>query len=398
MSEKPVLNLPDVGVVDDLGALYGGLREAGAAAVVDAEPIGDCEFRLVIGYQALREAAADPGRLSSEAEGVTIPTLRMPTAIPVEIDPPNHRKYRRLLVPELRPDRVGGWLDGIRREADWVLDQFTEAGEGDLTAVARHVPPATIARVLGVPDDGPIMVDLTTRVSQTAVTGDTAGQAAALADLVAYLDRVVADAEGSGRDDLLAVVANAEVDGEPIGRERAVAIMVTLIMAGQDTTINGIANTLARLGAMPEVKRALAADPALIPAAVEESLRIESPVQAMGRTAVADTELDGCPVHAGERIGLLWGAANHDPAEFERPGEFRLDRENSSAHVAFGSGVHRCVGEHLARAEMIIVTERVLARIPDYELAEPAEHWASNPMNRGVRRLPVRFTPGPRVL
>ena len=117
----------------------------------------------------------------------------------------------------------------------------------------------------------------------------------------------------------------------------------------------------------------------------------------MGRTAAEDLEIDGVRVRKGDRVGLVFGAANLDPARFPEPGRFNLDRPSAAAHLAFGHGIHRCVGEHLARAEMRIVLERVLARIPDYRLAEPVTLGTSMAFNRGPVAVPVIFTPGPVV-
>lgn len=394
--DRAILDLAAVTRADDLAGGYGRVHEGGTA-FVSARLVGGQDYRAVIGYHAVREAAADPARLASGG-GVTIPPMKQPVpAIPVELDPPEHRKFRRLLVPPLRPERVDGWSGVIRREADRALDEFTEKGEADLTAVARHVPPAVIATVLGEPGDGPLMAEMSGRINAAAASGDPVARTAANQDFMAYLDRIVSAAEGSDRDDLLGTIANAVVDGEPIGHDRAVATALTVVFAGQETTVNGIASLLALLGSLPDVRRQLIADPRLIPVAVEETLRLEAPVQMMGRTAAADTEIEGCPVRAGERIGLGWGAANTDPAAFDHPGEFRLDR-GPNPPLTFGHGIHRCVGEFLARAEMIITTEQVLARIPDFELTGPVTHGANTPMNRGVRTIPVRFPAAPRVL
>lgn len=387
------VDFADVTVSDDMAGPYGKCRAVG---LVPAEPVGGFEFQAILGYQAVRRAATDPGRLSSSG-GVTIPPFKQAIpGLPAELDPPEHLKYRRLLVPELRPERIARLTETIRREADRAIDQFGSAGQGDLAEIARHVPPAVIGAVLGVPDDGPLMVDLTRRLARGAILGDAQARASAEKDLMAYLDRIVTDAEDTERTDLLGTIANAVIDGEPIGHIKAVATVLTLVVAGQSTTVSGIGSILALLATRPDVKQALIVDPALIPAAVEETLRLETPVQVMGRTITDDTEIEGCPVKAGDRIGLGWGPANLDPAAFENPGEFRLNR-SPNPHLAFGHGVHRCVGEHLARAEMTIATEQVLGRLPNLELAGPLVRDADSPANRGLRSIPVRFTPSPRV-
>ncbi|WP_052710763.1 cytochrome P450 [Pseudofrankia sp. DC12] len=395
-TQIPLLDLVEVTRSDDLSACYEQLH-AGGAVVARGEKLGGYDYLAAIGYQAVRRAAGDATNLIS-AQGSTIPPLKTAIPpIPVEVDPPDHMKYRRLLVPELRPDRVDNWSGTIRAAVDHALDQFIEAGAGDLVDVAQYVPPAVIAVILGVPDDALVMVDITGRLNENTGQGDAEARAAANRDLMAYLEKVVTAAEGTDRTDLLGLVANAVIDGAPIGHTAALATAMTFVIAGQETTVNGIANLLGLLVTVPGLKERLLDEPALVPVAVEEALRLESPVQMMGRTAAVDTDVEGCPVRAGEKVGLGLGAANLDPAKFDQPGRFRLDR-GANPHVAFGYGIHRCVGEHVARAEMTIAAEQVLARMPDVTLAGPLTRGANIPISRGTKAIPVRFTPGPRVL
>lgn len=372
---------------------YAEVRDGGPLA--RSENLGG--YWAVLGYAQVREAAGDPARLCS-GQGSTIPSLGMPfRPVPVELDPPAHRDYRKILVPELRPDRVADWAELIRRKADEAIDTFIESGTGDLNAICRYMPPAVIAVILGVPEEGPTMVRLTDDLNRAATVGDVEGKKKANVALVRFVEQVVTDAEqATDREDLITMIVNAEVDGVPIGHATAVAMTITLVMAGQETTVNGIGGALWLIGAHQDVKKRLIADPSLIPGAVEECLRLESPVQMMGRTVTADFELQGVPVATGDKVGLVWGAANLDPAKFENPEKFDIDRD-SNPHVAFGHGIHRCVGEHLARLEMRIAIEQVLSRMPDFELSGEIEIGTNIPLNRGPRAIPVRFTPGVRV-
>lgn len=392
VAERCPFDLARVNSEHGAAQAYARWREDGG--VVLAEAFGG--YHAVLGYEAVRACAADTTRLVSR-DGATIPVLRKGApSIPVEMDPPEHKKYRRLLQGPLRPERVQAWAGRIAAITDQVIDEFIELGQADLRRIAAVVPPAIIAAILGLPDEGPAMVEMTDMLHRAVVSPDPDAARAAAGAFTQYIERLVAQVTlAEDRTGLLAAIVHGEVDGQPVPHDVAVGTGVTLVVAGQETTVNGIGNMLWLLGAHPEAKQRLLDDKALIPNAVEEALRLESPVQMMGRTAAEDLEIDGVRVRKGDKVGLVFGAANLDPARFPEPGRFDLDRPSAAAHLAFGHGIHRCVGEHLARAEMRIVLERVLARIPDYRLAEPVTLGASMAFNRGPVAVPVIFTPGP---
>jgi cytochrome P450 len=391
VSEQCPFDLARVNAEHGAAEAYAQWREHGS--VVFAEAFGG--YHAVLDYEAVRVCAADTERLVSR-DGATIPMLRKDArSIPVEMDPPQHRKYRRLLQGPLRPDRVQPWAGRIAAITDRVLDEFIELGQADLRRIAEAVPPAIIAEILGMPDEAPAMAEMTDMLNRAIGSPDPEAGKAAAGVFTRYIAGLVARARlAEDRAGLLAAIAGGEVDGQPLSHDMAAGIAVTLVVAGQETTVNGIGNMLWLLGAHLETKQRLLDDPALIPHAVEEALRLESPVQMMGRTAAEDLQIGGVPVRKGDKVGLVFGAANLDPARFPEPGKFDLDRPSPASHLAFGHGIHRCVGEHLARTEMRIVLERVLARIPDYRLAGPVTLGASVAFNRGPRAVPVVFTPG----
>jgi cytochrome P450 len=392
VSEQCPFDLTKVNAEHGAAEAYAQWREHGS--VVFAEAFGG--YHAVLDYEVVRECAADTERLVSR-DGATIPILRKDArSVPVEMDPPEHKKYRKLLQGPLRPDRVQAQVGRIAAITDRVIDEFVELGKADLRRIAEVVPPAIIAEILGMPDEAPAMVEMTDMLNRAIGSADPEASKTAARVFTQYIDGLVARARlTEDRDGLLAAIAGGEVDGRPVPHDMAVGIAVTLVVAGQETTVNGIGNLLWLLGAHPEAKQRVLDDPALIPDAVEEALRLESPVQMMGRTAAQDLEIDGVPVRKGDKVGLVFGAANLDPARFPAPGKFDLDRSSPASHLAFGHGIHRCVGEHLARTEMRTVLERVLARIPDYRLAGPVTLGASVAFNRGPRAVPVVFTPGP---
>jgi cytochrome P450 len=162
-----------------------------------------------------------------------------------------------------------------------------------------------------------------------------------------------------------------------------------LVVAGHETTMNGISAMLYYLATVPGLRERVAADRSLIPAVIDETLRIETPVIGLARTVMADTELAGQALSAGEKLLFVLNAANRDPAAFDRPDEFACPRADGS-HLAFGHGIHRCAGEHLALLEMQIAAQEVLDLLPDYEIADGYEpEWVPGRLIRGMARLPA---------
>lgn len=190
-------------------------------------------------------------------------------------------------------------------------------------------------------------------------------------------------------DDLISFLIGAQLDGEPVPMHVVRANLGLMLIAGIDTTWSSIGSALWHLAHHGDDRRRLVEAPALIPTAIEELLRAYSPVT-MARIARRDTAIGGREVKAGERVLLNFPGANRDPAVFDRPDEVVIDRE-INRHVAFGAGIHRCLGSNLARMEMRVAIEEFLAMIPDFELADPdAVTWAGGQV-RGPRNLPIRF-------
>ena len=180
-----------------------------------------------------------------------------------------------------------------------------------------------------------------------------------------------------------------EIDGEPLDRRHLLGTCFLLLLAGIDTTWSAIGSSLWHLATHPEDQARLRAEPGLIDSAVEELLRVYSPVT-MAREVIADVEVAGCPMRSGDKVLMSFPAGNRDPAQFENPDEFIIDRERNR-HVAFGSGIHRCLGSNLARMELKVAIQEWLDRIPTFELADPdAVTWTGGQV-RGPRTIPVRW-------
>jgi cytochrome P450 len=209
---------------------------------------------------------------------------------------------------------------------------------------------------------------------------------------------VIEDRRANGmRDDIISALLVGQLDGKPLPDDQVIAYLFTLDGGGIFTTTAALGNALIRMHHNHALRDTLLARPALIPNAVEEFLRIDAPVQAVARTLSHDVELNGCPMKAGDRALLVWAAANHDPNVFEDPELVKFERDPNH-HMAFGMGLHRCIGSHLARSMFRIMLETVLSRTPDFELTgDPEEHRYDDPgMIYGLHHLTARFTPAAR--
>jgi hypothetical protein len=207
--------------------------------------------------------------------------------------------------------------------------------------------------------------------------------------IIGYLQEAIAEREAVPTDDFISELLNSEHDGEPITRDVVMGMCALLLIAGIDTTWSSIGSTMWHLAAHPDDRRRLIAEPDLMPTAIEEFLRAYAPVT-MARRLVEDTEYNGCPIKAGERILMNFPGANRDPEVFPDADKVILDRQQNR-HLAFGAGIHRCAGSNLARMELRVAVEEWLERIPEFELVDPAlVTWAGGQV-RGPRSIPVRI-------
>jgi cytochrome P450 len=327
-------------------------------------------------------------------QGVIVPSLGATTPIPpAQVDPPAHSKYRKLLLPFFNPRVVLTYEDTVRTIVREAIADFAATGEAELSQDLAHpVPTMTIAAVLGLDKtQWRVIRDLVDDYLLAATQGAEAKKQAAGA-FEAFLHGLIDARRGLPATDVLGTIVNSEIDGEPIPTPMLLGMVHVLISAGHETTINGIANVMYHLLTVPGLIDRVRADRSLIPAVITESLRLEAPVMCMARTVVNDTEMRGVELAADDKVILVFGAGNLDPERFDDPTDFRVGRDKS--HIAFGSGPHRCVGEHLAMVEMRVAVEEMLDTFADlHVLADDPPVWGSGAVRRGVRRLPVRFTP-----
>jgi cytochrome P450 len=344
--------------------------------------------------QALRH----PEIFSSNMDAVDLKNKR--PMIPLQIDPPEHKKFRKLLDPLFAPRKMALLEDEVSALVNDLIDRFIDRGEVDFAKeFSVPFPSQVFLTLLGLPLDEVdrflIMKDGIIRPDH--VTGSLYGTEVAseyqqkVADSVYdYFNEILDEREVERRDDLLSHFLDAEVEGDRLGREDILDICFLFLIAGLDTVTATLDCMFAFLAQHPEQRRQLAADPDLIANAIEELLRWETPVMGVARVAVEETELGGCPIHAGDQVLVMLGSANTDETEFPDADEVRFDRE-VNRHIAFGGGIHRCLGSNLARLELRVALREWHRRIPEYEV-EPDHTLVYTPGIRSIEHFPMRFT------
>lgn len=314
---------------------------------------------------------------------------------PVTIDPPLQREFKRLINRYFTPAAVAPWEDATRVLVTSLIDGFIEAGECDfMEAFARPLPGlAFFDLALHAPQEDLEQVNDWATLASLPTEAESTDARVALGTWIAQF--LAARREQEPQGDVVDAVLAAEIDGRPINEIEAIGSVMLLVLGGLETTAGVLGMAMQRFCAHPEILEALRADPSLIPDAVEELLRLDGSFICIGRTARHDTELGGRPVKAGERVMIYWASANRDDGEFDHPDEFDLDR-TSNRHIAFGAGPHRCAGSNLARMNLRIAFEELVARLHDVRLQPGAEIEYHSAMNRAPVTVPITFTPGPR--
>ena len=334
---------------------------------------------------------------SSGMEGAPLGVER--PLIPLQIDPPEHRKYRRLLDPLFAPRQMARLEPQISAQVNELIDTFVDRGHCDFTnEFAIPLPSTIFLRLFGLPlSELPQLLQFNERTQRpdgvTAADHLAARQANAQ-DVYRYFEAVIADRRRQApRDDLLSKLLTADVDGERLSDDDVVDISFLMILAGLDTITDTLTCSFKFLAQHPAHRRQIVDDPSIIPAAVEELLRWETPVMSIIRVAHADAEIEGCPVHQGDVVLACLGSANTDESEFENAGEVEFDRD-PNRHIAFGGGIHRCLGSHLARQELRVALREWHRRIPDYQLPDGFVPAYSDGL-RSVRNLALLFPARP---
>ncbi|SDC36057.1 hypothetical protein SAMN05660690_1104 [Geodermatophilus telluris] len=320
----------------------------------------------------------------------------------LEMEPPDHTRLRRLVSAAFARGHVERLRPWVQRYAAELADGLVERSSGSepvdvLSGMAEQLPVGVIAELLGVPEaDRPLLRPWSNAIvkmyeyGRTEAVEDAAERAAA--EFVGYLRELAAERRRTPREDLLThLVTVRDAEGDRLTEDELVTTCVLLLNAGHEATVNVSGNGLLALLEHRDQLQRLRADPALLPTAVEELMRFDSPLQLFERTATADVELGGVTVRAGQKVAALLGAANRDPAVFPDPDTLDVGR-TENPHVSFGAGVHFCIGAPLARVELQASFGALLARTRDLELARPARRRPEFVI-RGLAELPVVLTP-----
>jgi cytochrome P450 len=347
-------------------------------------------FWMLTKYDDVVEASRD-WQTYTVTQGIMIPPTgaSMPV-IPAELDPPRHSKLRKLVLPNFTEKALQPWVPGVQKIIAEAFAPLLPLGKVDIVVdIARPVPVLAICLVLGIDRDWRRIRQLAEDF--LAATGKQEARAKA-AELEAFLEGEIDARRGQPVRDLLGGYVNAEIDGETIPPRELLGLVQLLVVAGHETTVNGMGMLLYRLCAEPGLRERVRADRSLVDKIIDETLRLHPPVWNMARTVREETAVRGAALCPGERVMLVYGGANRDPDKFDNPDTFDIDRAGITQHLTFGSGRHRCIGEALARLELRLTLNHVLDTLPDIELnGEPVFGGGTN--QYGPRSLPVRFTP-----
>jgi cytochrome P450 len=344
------------------------------------------------------EALRHPEIFTSNMTAVDLKNAR--PLIPLQIDPPDQKKYRKLLDPIFAPRKMAAMEDEVARLVNRLIDGFIDQGEVDFSAqFSVPFPSQVFLTLLGLPLDE-LERFLTMKdgiIRPDHVTGKPYGTAPVQAyqqqvadSIYDYFNTVLDERELERRDDLLSHFLDAEVEGHKLTREDILDVCFLFLIAGLDTVTATLDCIFAFLAQHPEHRQQLVDDPGLIPSAIEELLRWETPVMGVARASLEDTELGGCPIAKGDQVMIMLGSANTDEAEFPDADVVRFDRE-VNRHIAFGGGIHRCLGSHLARMELRVALREWHRRIPEYSVV-PDHTLVYTPSIRSIEHFPMRFT------
>ena len=372
---------------DDPFTVYRQLRDEAPAYYNE-----ELNFWALSRYDDVLAALHDPERYCSKY-GITIEDGN-PLPMMLTTDPPDHTGLRRLVSRAFTPRRIADLEPNIRKLSTEYLDALDGRAEADLIQdYAALLPMDVISTLLGVPAGDQTQLRRWSDALLHREEGDanvTPEGVQAAIQLIQYFTAFVADKRANPRGDDLAEALNAaEIDGDRLGDEQIVGFLFLLIIAGNETTTKLLGNCLLALQRYPSERAKVQGDLGKIPAAVEEILRYEGSTQAMARTLTTDVELHGETMRSGTKVLLLLGSGNRDERVWDRPDVYDIDRAWPTHHLAFGHGIHVCLGAALARLEMRVSLEEFLTRYPSYEIDESGLVRVHSGNVRGYARAPI---------
>jgi cytochrome P450 len=317
---------------------------------------------------------------------------------PISTDPPRQSDFRRLLNPYLSPQAMAAHEPQVREIVTELIDDFIEDGHCDLAGqFAYLLPPRMLYRVLfGIESEDQLQRTLAYNKKMTEADNPIERAQAATA-WMKWVDELIDMRRASPRRaDVIDALLHGSVEGRPLTREEVSGAVRLLILGGFFTTNDAIGSAMTLLIDNPDLQVRLRQDPGLIPKIFDETLRLEPPVVSLFRVCTRDVELRGQQLKKGDAVLVHFGAANHDPDEFDNPDALLFGR-TPNRHLAFGGGPHRCIGSNVARLNLRVVFEEILARLHDIRIAEgESPRYAPPNFSRGPEYLPISFTPGQR--
>jgi cytochrome P450 len=352
---------------------------------------------LCTGYDDVRTVSRDDKTFASRF-GNTLVAVEMveTSAMLPGIDPPRHTHFRKLINRAFTPRNVLRLEDSIRQTARAIVDQVVEKGEFDAVPdVSAAISLSVIAEVMGVPRvDRHQIFRWSNAIGSLGIEDedyapDQAAIGGAVHEMFGYCRDLVARRRAEGlTDDILSALLAAEVDGVGLNEDQLNEFFLLLSVAGNETTRNTLSHAILALSEHPDQRAAIAADPSLIPHAIEEMLRWATPVLHFRRTVMAPTRLSGRELNEGDWVVIHYLSANRDERAFEQPQEFDIRRADAAEHVAFGGGgTHYCLGAQLAKLEMRVMLEELYGRLPDLEVTGPPSRLRSS-FFHAIKRLP----------
>lgn len=353
--------------------MYKLMREG--APVTDVGDVGGMDMVVVASAKEVKEVFSHP-ELFSSVDAVDIGQIR--PLIPLQIDPPEHKYFRRLLDPIFGRKTIEAIEPETRRLVRELIAKVKDKGECNFHQVLAEPLPSTVfLQLLGLPvERTPEFIELKDGIIRPPASNNEerkAGAHAAGAKTYEVLREAIAEKKAAPKDDIITMLLDAEVDGDKLTEDQVEDILFLFFIAGLDTVTSSLDCMISYLAQHPEQRKQLVEDPSLIPHAVEEMLRFESPVQGVVRRATQDTELGGCPIKEGKTVSVLIGSSNTDEEQWgENAQEVDFSRD-TKGHIAFGGGNHRCLGAHLARMELRVALEEWLSAVPDFSIKPGVE-------------------------
>ena len=343
----------------------------------------------------------DPGAFSSNFSSGLGDLKNKRPMIPLQIDPPNHLKYRKLLDPLFAPRPMKALEGSVTDLVNELIDAFIDKDEIDFAQqFSVPFPSMVFLTLFGLPlEELPRFIAMKDGIIRPdQVVGEPRGhektdayQQATADSVYEYFEKLLQERTTDPRDDLVSRLLDAEIDGVKLTHEEMLDICFLLLIAGLDTVSASLDCFFAYLARNDEARRQLVERPETIPDVIEELLRWETPVMAVERAATRDNTIGGCPVTAGESVIVFIGAANLDDTEVEEAGNVKFDR-SANRHLAFGGGIHRCLGSHLARMELRVALREWHRRIPHYAV-KPGAELEFTPGIRSLTTFPMLLNP-----